>query len=54
MDMKLGKLEEIVEDREACMLYFMGSHESGTIGRLNNNNNNNNNNNTLCPLFIFL
>ena len=26
MDMSLGKLRELVMDREACMLQFMGSH----------------------------
>ena len=29
MDMNLGKLREIVKDREASMLHFMGSHRVG-------------------------
>ena len=29
MDMSLGKLHEIVKDREACVLRFMGSQRVG-------------------------
>ena len=35
MDMSLGKLRELVIDREACMLQSMGSQRSDTIERLN-------------------
>ena len=29
MDMSLGKLQELVMDREACILQFMGSQRVG-------------------------
>ena len=38
MDMNLGKLEEIVKDREACHRAVDGWKQSNTIERLNNNN----------------
>ena len=37
MDMNLGKLREMVRDREA---WYGGHKESCTTGQLNNNNNN--------------
>ena len=38
MNMNLGKLQEMVRNREACVLWSMGSQESDTTGPLNNNN----------------
>ena len=44
MDMNLGRLREMVRDREDwCAAVSQGSKESDTTGQLNNNNNNNNN-----------
>ena len=49
MDMTLGKLQEIVRDREACVLQSMGlwrvKHDLVTE---HNNNSNNNNNKGTC------
>ena len=41
MNMNLGKLREMVRNREACVLQPMGSQESDATGPLDNNNNNN-------------
>ena len=35
MDMSLSELQELVMDREACVLPFMGSKESDTTEQLN-------------------
>ena len=40
MDMSLSKLQEMEEDREACMLQSLGLQLSDMTERLNNNNNN--------------
>ena len=39
MDMSLSKLQEMEEDREACMLQSLGLQLSDMTERLNNNNN---------------
>ena len=39
MDMNLGKLQEMVRDRVASVLQYMGGKELDVIGRLNNNRN---------------
>ena len=39
MDMNLSKLQEMVKDREACVLQSKGSHSVG-LNWLNNNNSN--------------
>ena len=38
MDMNLGKLWEMVRDREAGVLQSMGSQRDGQTGKLNNDN----------------
>ena len=38
MDMNLGKLWEMVRDREAGVLQSMGSQTDGQTGKLNNDN----------------
>ena len=38
MDMNLGKLQQMVRDREACRFAVLGCKESDMTWRLNNNN----------------